>query len=52
MNKMDREGVSWQHCVKSIRERLYVDTLLVQIPIGHGSLYNVIIDLFPLSNVK
>ncbi|MFC2018914.1 elongation factor G [Chloroflexota bacterium] len=45
INKMDRTGANFERCVSMIRERLYANPLIVQLPLGSESSYEGIIDL-------
>jgi elongation factor G len=45
VNKMDRMGASFKHCVDGIRERLGVAPLLCQIPIGSHDQFMGMVDL-------
>ena len=45
INKMDRMGANFAHCVKGINERLGVKPLLCQIPIGSHDEFSGMVDL-------
>ncbi len=45
VNKMDRMGASFAHCVKGIRERLGANAVLCQIPIGSQDEFVGMVDL-------
>ncbi len=45
INKMDRMGASFAHCVKGIRERLGANAVLCQIPIGSQDEFVGMVDL-------
>ncbi len=45
VNKLDRTGASFDYCVKTIRERLNTDPLILQIPIGSESDFIGVVDL-------
>ena len=45
INKMDRMGANFAHCVKGIRERLGANILLCQIPIGSHDEFVGMVDL-------
>ncbi len=45
INKMDRAGASFEFCVESIKARLGVKPIPIQIPIGRESTFQGIIDL-------
>ena len=45
VNKLDRTGASFDYCVKTIRERLNTDPLILQIPIGSEAAFMGVVDL-------
>lgn len=45
VNKMDRMGASFEHCVKGIAERLAAKPLLCQVPIGSHDEFKGMVDL-------
>ncbi len=45
INKLDRTGASFDYCVKTIRERLNTDPVLLQLPIGAESDFLGVVDL-------
>ncbi len=45
VNKLDRTGASFDHCVKTIRERLQAIPVLLQLPIGAEADFAGIVDL-------
>lgn len=45
VNKMDRMGASFAHCVKGIRERLGANAVLCQIPLGSQDEFVGMVDL-------
>ncbi|HLA99858.1 MAG TPA: elongation factor G [Bacteroidota bacterium] len=48
VNKMDRIGADFFHCVGMIRTRLGANAVPVQIPMGEGDLFTGIIDLITM----
>src|ERR1700690_2243962 len=51
VNKMDKIGASFDDCVESIRDRLGVKAVPIQLPIGSESTFRGIIDLFRMKAV-
>ena len=51
INKMDRIGADFEFAVKSIRERLHVAPLLLQIPIGACDTFKGAVDLITMQAV-
>jgi elongation factor G len=45
INKMDRIGADFEHCLRMIREKLFAQPLPVQIPIGQEDSFRGVIDL-------
>ncbi|MDR1513665.1 MAG: elongation factor G [Propionibacteriaceae bacterium] len=45
INKLDRTGASFDHCVKTIRQRLQANPLVVQLPIGAEQAFLGVVDL-------
>ena len=45
INKMDRMGANFAHCVKGIKERLGANALLLHVPIGSHDLFTGMADL-------
>src|SRR5579859_2912610 len=45
INKMDRIGANFAHCVKGIRERLGANVLLCQVPLGSEDNFKGMVDL-------
>ena len=48
VNKLDRTGASFDFCVKTIRERLSVTPVLMQIPIGAEGNFRGVVDLIEM----
>ncbi|MDR1355072.1 MAG: elongation factor G [Propionibacteriaceae bacterium] len=48
INKLDRTGASFDHCVKTIKERLSVVPVLLQLPIGAEQQFIGVIDLIEM----
>ncbi len=51
VNKMDKIGASFEDCVESIRDRLGVKAVPIQLPIGSESTFKGIIDLVRMKAV-
>ncbi|AFV90361.1 MAG: elongation factor G [Acidipropionibacterium acidipropionici] len=49
VNKMDRTGASFEHCVTTIKERLHAIPVLLQLPIGAEENFLGIIDLIEMN---
>jgi elongation factor G len=45
VNKLDRTGASFDHCVKSIHERLTTNGVPIQLPIGEESNFSGVVNL-------
>ncbi|MDR0847779.1 MAG: elongation factor G [Propionibacteriaceae bacterium] len=45
INKLDRTGASFDHCIKTIRERLMATPLIIQLPVGAESNFIGVVDL-------
>ncbi|MDR0283956.1 MAG: elongation factor G, partial [Propionibacteriaceae bacterium] len=48
VNKLDRTGASFEFCVKTIRERLNANPLVIQLPIGAESSFSGVVDLLQM----
>ncbi|MDR0435603.1 MAG: elongation factor G [Propionibacteriaceae bacterium] len=48
INKLDRTGASFDHCVKTIKERLNATTVLLQLPIGAEQQFMGVVDLIEM----
>ncbi|MCL1840716.1 MAG: elongation factor G [Propionibacteriaceae bacterium] len=48
INKLDRSGASFDHCVKTIKERLHAIPVLLQLPIGAESNFVGVVDLIDM----
>ena len=48
VNKLDRTGASFDFCVKTIRERLSVTPVIMQIPIGAEGNFRGVVDLIEM----
>lgn len=51
MNKMDRVGADFESSVMSLRDRLHVSPLVIQLPIGSGNDFKGLIDLLEMKAV-
>ncbi|MCP9445034.1 elongation factor G [Cutibacterium acnes] len=49
INKLDRTGASFDHCVKTIKERLHAIPVLLQLPIGAEDQFMGIVDLVEMN---
>ncbi|AEE73086.1 elongation factor G [Cutibacterium acnes] len=49
INKLDRTGASFDHCVKTIKERLHAIPVLLQLPIGVEDQFMGIVDLVEMN---
>ena len=49
INKLDRTGASFDHCVKTIKERLHAIPVLLQLPIGAEDHFMGIVDLVEMN---
>ena len=48
INKLDRTGASFDHCIKTIRERLQATPLVIQLPIGAEANFVGVVDLLEM----
>jgi elongation factor G len=48
INKMDRPGADYEHCLKTIRERLVVSPVAVTLPAGSGTKFHGVVDLIEM----
>ena len=48
VNKLDRTGASFDHCLKTIHERLNAETLVIQMPIGAEANFIGVVDLIEM----
>lgn len=48
VNKMDRQGADLSNCVSSMKRRLNITPLIVQIPIGEADNFRGVIDIIHL----
>ncbi|XP_053331710.1 ribosome-releasing factor 2, mitochondrial [Spea bombifrons] len=51
LNKMDKNGASFSYAVDSIKEKLKVQPLLLQLPLGEGKAFRGFVDLVTLETV-
>ena len=51
INKMDKLGASFEHSLQSIRERLGVTPLVIQLPIGQEETFKGVIDLVTMKAI-
>ena len=45
INKMDRVGANFEHCLDMIKERLHAKYIAIQFPVGSGETFSGIVDL-------
>jgi elongation factor G len=45
VNKLDRTGASFDYCIKTIKDRLGIDPLIIQLPIGAEADFVGVVDL-------
>jgi elongation factor G len=45
INKLDRTGASFDHCIRTIRQRLNATPIIIQLPIGAESQFIGVVDL-------
>jgi len=48
VNKMDRPGADFEHCLQTIRERLVASPVAVTLPAGSGAKFHGVIDLISM----
>ncbi|HEU4338962.1 MAG TPA: EF-Tu/IF-2/RF-3 family GTPase, partial [Planctomycetota bacterium] len=48
INKMDRPGADFDHCLQTIRDRLVASPVAVTLPIGSGTKFQGVIDLISM----
>lgn len=51
INKLDRTGADFYHAVESIKERLGANPLPLQLPIGHESDFQAVVDLMEMKAI-
>jgi elongation factor G len=51
VNKLDRVGADFQRAVKSVRDRLHLDAVPIQMPIGEGPEFRGLVDLVSMEQV-
>ncbi|MEL4358192.1 MULTISPECIES: elongation factor G [unclassified Luteococcus] len=49
INKLDRTGASFDHCIKTIRERLMATPAIIQLPIGAEADFKGVVDLVEMN---
>lgn len=52
LNKMDKPGSSLKMCLQSVREKLHVEPLVLNIPIGSGKEFEGVHDLVNLQSLR
>ena len=51
INKMDRSGASFERAIASVKEKLLVNPIAIQIPIGEEDTYSGVIDLISMKKL-
>jgi elongation factor G len=51
VNKMDRVGADFDHCVRQIRERLAANPIAIQLPVGVEDAFRGVVDLIEMKTV-
>lgn len=48
LNKMDRNGANLENAVETIKEKLNIIPLILQIPVGEGTKFTGVVDLLTM----
>ncbi|XP_075447739.1 ribosome-releasing factor 2, mitochondrial [Ascaphus truei] len=51
LNKMDKTGASFTYAIESIKQKLKVKPLLLQLPIGEGKVFKGLVDLVSMETI-
>ncbi|KAM4707417.1 ribosome-releasing factor 2, mitochondrial isoform 1-T2 [Discoglossus pictus] len=51
LNKMDKTGASFDYSIESIKDKLKVKPLILQLPIGEGKVFKGLVDLVSMESI-